>query len=178
MESNGSMNIKVWLERLRERRPDLVDSGFFNNNDPDEVAANVYKSAARLSPIYTKSFPTGDNFNESDHPRDEDGKFGSGGGSSEKRTDFVNKSSELAHKMSELRQSQPRPIAKMYGSNGPTPEQHADWNEKNKKYNNQMSKLRKEHAIALKQDNEEYQRRKAKANDAELVVKDFLSKYV
>jgi hypothetical protein len=91
MESNGSMNIKVWLERLRERRPDLVDSGFFNNNDPDEVAANVYKSAAGLSPIYTKSYPTGDNFNESDHPRDEDGKFGSGGGSSKTHTEVLHK---------------------------------------------------------------------------------------
>lgn len=52
---------------------------------------------------------------------------------------------ELAREMAKLRESQPRPIAKMYGSRGPTPEQEAAWNEANRSYNNKMSKLRKEH---------------------------------
>lgn len=32
----------------------------FNTNDPDEVAENVYKSAAGLSPHLTKSYPASD----------------------------------------------------------------------------------------------------------------------
>jgi len=89
-------------------------------------------------------------WNESDHPRAENGEFGSGGGSGSKSA------SELSREMTELRKSAPRPIAKLYGSNGPTPEQAEKHKQQTSEYNSKMRKLSKEQKIALERDNAAY----------------------
>lgn len=77
--------------------------------------------------------------------------------------DHVFTASGLATKMGELREKQPRPLAKLHGQRGPTPEQLAKWQEDTRAYNREMSKLRKAHAIALEADNAAF---RAGARDA------------